>query len=465
MIWLYNTLTKTKEQFTPIKEGTVTMYNCGPTVYGYPHIGNMRSYIFADTLKRVLGYDGLKVHQVINITDVGHLTGDGDEGADKIESSAKKEGKKAQEIADFYTKIFFEELKKLNINIANTDFPKATEHIKEQIALIQSLEEKGFTYKTSDGIYFDTSKFKDYGKLGHQNLEGNIAGARVSINSEKINPSDFALWKFSPAHGKREQEWESPWGTGFPGWHIECSAMSKKYLGDTFDIHTGGVDHITIHHNNEIAQSESANGKTLANFWLHNEYLMIDGEKISKSIGNIITLNDLQTKNISPLAFRLFILGAHYRSHINFTWDAVLANEKAYQKIIKAYQKLGDTVGNINQEYQKEFIEAVNDDLNTSLAIALLWKLIKDKNVNDADKLATIDSFDMVLGLNIKSESQHKEKKPAKIPKKVIDLILAREEARKNKNWILSDEKRKEIEELGYFVKDTENGQEITKKS
>ncbi len=332
--FFHNTLSGEIELFEPIKTGEVSMYHCGPTVYSKAHIGNMRAYIFADILKRFFLYQGYKVNQVINITDVGHLTDDGDGGDDKVEKKAREAKLRAQDIINEVTKYFFDDLKLLNINTENTLFPKATDHIKEQIEMIQILEKKGHTYQTSDGIYFDTSTYPPYGKLGNINLENLKEGARVEINEEKKNPTDFALWKFSKLEDKRQQEWESPWGIGFPGWHIECSAMSKKYLGETFDIHTGGIDHIPVHHNNEIAQSESANGKEQANFWLHFKHILINNEKISKSLGNDIYIDDLLKKNISPLAYRYWLLTADYKTQINFTWEALIASKTAYEKLV-----------------------------------------------------------------------------------------------------------------------------------
>ncbi|HKZ34226.1 MAG TPA: cysteine--tRNA ligase, partial [Candidatus Nanoarchaeia archaeon] len=317
MIKLYNTLTRKKEVFKPLKKGQVGVYTCGPTVYWYQHIGNLRTYIFADILKRVFLYNNYKVKHIINVTDVGHLTSDADTGEDKIERAAKREGKTAREIADYYLRIFQEDFKKLNILEPNS-WPKATEHIKEQIELIKKLEEKGFTYKTNDGIYFNTGKLKDYGKLARLKIRGLQAGKRISLG-EKKNKTDFALWKFSPLGEKRQQEWDSPWGIGFPGWHIECSAMSMKYLGENFDIHTGGQDHIQIHHTNEIAQSEAATGKPFVRYWLHGAWLLFRGRKISKSLGGLYTISELEKLGFEPIDFRYLCLGTHYRKPLSFT--------------------------------------------------------------------------------------------------------------------------------------------------
>jgi len=376
---LYNTLTGKKEPFLPLIPGKVSMYNCGPTVYNYAHIGNLRSYIFADILKRTLEWNKYDVQQVINITDVGHLVGDGDTGQDKMEKTAQIEKKTAQEIATFYTNAFFDDITTLNIDKSKIVFCRATDHIPEQIALIQTLEKKGFTYITSDGVYFDTAKFRNYGKLGNIDLAGLEEGSRVSINTEKRNKTDFALWKFSPRDEKRQQEWPSPYGIGFPGWHIECSAMSMKYLGETFDIHTGGIDHIPVHHNNEIAQSESATGKPYVRYWLHNAFLNIDGHKISKSIGNTLYLRNLVTKGISPLAYRYWLLTGHYRTMLNFTEESVLGAQTALVKLINHFIEWRQLpLGKEHTEYVKKFEDFINDDLDTPKALALLWELVKD---------------------------------------------------------------------------------------
>ncbi len=451
---LFNTLTNKKEKFVPIKSGRVSMYNCGPTVYFFAHIGNMRAYVFADTLKRVFEYFEYDVKQVINITDVGHLTSDDDlKGDDKIETAAKKEGKTAEEIARFYENAYYKDLKDLNIETKNTEFPRATEHIKEQIEIIKILEEKGFAYRISDGIYFDTSKFKGYGKLGNINVKEQREGARVEINNEKRNPADFALWKFSPQTNsaeKRLQEWPSPWGVGFPGWHIECSAMSRKYLGQPFDIHTGGIDHIPVHHNNEIAQSEAAFGVPLANYWLHNEFLAVGGEKMSKSIGNIFTISDLKERRIHPLSFRYWLLISHYRTPANFTWEAVAGVQNAFEKIINIYSELPNS-DTIDEELLDKFAKAISDDLNTSVAIALLQEAKSKFAINEMDK---------VLGLNIaKLSIEIKEN----IPEEILEIKKERDLARQEKNWQKSDELRTEIEKEGYVLEDKNNGGIIRK--
>lgn len=477
-LFFFNTFGLKKREFRPIKAGTVSMYNCGPTVYDFAHIGNMRSYIFADTLRRVFEYNNLKVKQVINITDVGHLTDNADSGEDRVENQAKKEQKTAKEITDFYTEKFTADLRAINIPVGKIIFPRATEHIGEQIAFIKTLEEKGYTYKTSDGVYFDTSKFPSYGKLGGINLKGLQEGARVEANPEKKNPTDFALWKFSvntksdlvhKPEEKRQQEWPSPWGTGFPGWHIECSAMSMKYLGRQFDIHTGGIDHIPVHHNNEIAQTESVTGRTMANFWLHNDFLTIEGRKISKSLGNTITLDNLANRAISPLAFRYWLLTGHYRTPMNFTWEAAEGASAALKKLRQSIVfELGQKIGKVNTGYQKRFHQFVNDDLNTARAIALIWDILKDEKISKEDKRATILDFDKVLGLKLADLDQTAAEMRSAVvpqnrwPKEIAALVAEREKARATKDWKRADELRAEISKKGYVLKDTPQGPELS---
>ncbi|MEI6850014.1 MAG: cysteine--tRNA ligase, partial [archaeon] len=368
MLKLFNTLTRKKEEFKPIKKGNVGMYSCGPTVYWYQHIGNMRAYLFADTLKRVLLYNKYKVKHVINITDVGHLTSDADEGEDKMEKAASKEGRSAKEIAEYYFDAFHKDLKKLNI-LEPSKWTKATEHIEEQIELIKKLEKKGYTYLTNDGIYFNTKKFKDYSKFARLNIEGLEAGKRIDIGDKK-NKTDFALWKFS-GQTKRQQEWESPWGKGFPGWHIECSAMSMKYLGKHFDIHTGGIDHIPIHHTNEIAQSECATGDKFVNYWLHNDFLLFKGEKVSKSKGGLYTISELEELGYRAEHYRYLFLLTQYNRPLNFTIENLDAARTAFERIRRKIIELKEIKlkGNDKtKQYEKEFLESINDDLNTPRA-------------------------------------------------------------------------------------------------
>lgn len=458
VIKLYNTLSRKKEEFKPIKQGEVGLYTCGPTVYNYAHIGNLRTYIFEDILKRVLIYNGYNVNHVMNITDVGHLTGDRDMGEDKIEKESQKENKNAYEIAEFYTKKFKEDLENLNIISPNT-FCKATDNIKEQIDMIKTLEEKGFTYKTSDGIYFDTSKVPDYTKLSHQKIESLKEGARVEKNDEKKSPTDFALWKFSPKGTKRQMEWDSPWGIGFPGWHIECSAMSVKYLGNHFDIHCGGVDHINIHHTNEIAQTESATGeKPCVNYWIHGEFLSLkNNEKMAKSTGNFLTIqSEFINKNIDPLVFRFATFSIHYRKQMEWNEKIAINAKSGYDSLISKIKNLGSISGQIDKKFKEEFISNVNDDLNIPKAIATLQDVLKSK-LNNEDKLATVLDFDKILGLGFNKIEQDN------IPDEIKTLAKDRLVARANKDWNKSDQIRNKIKELGYEIKDIDSGYKINR--
>jgi len=458
-LFLYNTLTRKKEEFKPIKKNSVGLYTCGPTVYNFAHIGNLRSYVFEDILKRALLYNGYKVKHVMNITDVGHLTGDMDMGEDKLEVGAKREGKTAWQIAEFYAKAFRDDLKKLNI-LEPEVWCKATDYIKEQIDLIKILETKGYTYKTSDGIYYDTAKFKGYNKLSHLDLATLREGARVEVNEEKRNPTDFALWKFGPEDKKRQMEWPSPWGVGFPGWHIECSAMSLTLLKDQLDIHCGGIDHINIHHTNEIAQSEAATGKKFFNYWLHGAFLNIaGGKKMAKSADGFLTLeNAFIKKGINPLVFRFACLQTHYRKPMEYSEAAMKNAKTGLEHLYNQVKELGGSVSKINQEFKKKFLEAVNDDINMPQALAAIQELLKSSLVNE-EKLATVLDFDKVLGLNL-----HQAGIAEKIPSEIKKLAEEREAARQNKNWQESDRLRLEIEKLGYIVEDIKDGQRISRK-
>lgn len=462
MLKIYNTLSKKEEEFKPIKDGSVGMYSCGPTVYNYAHIGNLRSYVFADILKRTLSYHDLAVTHVINITDVGHLVSDGDDGDDKMTKALKRENlpmtlESMKEIALKYEQAYLEDLEKLNIIPAN-HFPRATDHIEEDIEIIKKLEEKGFVYKTSDGLYFDTSKDSNYGKLGGLSDE-NVA--RVEVNNEKKNPRDFALWKFSAkggsAFGGNPLGWKTPWGKGFPGWHIECSGMSMKYLGEHFDIHTGGIDHIAIHHNNEIAQSENATGKEYVNYWVHNNFLNVDNQKISKSLSNDIYLSTLEEKGFSAIDYRYFLLQANYQSLVNFTWEALEASKNALKKLKNAYLLLGSDMGVINHDFKKRFTEELDKNLNTAGALAVLWQLVHDEDMLLADKKATLIDFDKVLGLGM-SMWTHDE-----IPEEVLQLAKERAQAKNAKDWPKADEIRDQIAKLGYEVLDKGEDFEIRK--
>src|SRR3972149_7458306 len=431
-IFLNNVLTRKKEKFTPITSGQVGIYTCGPTVYDYAHIGHARTYIFADILQRTLEYNALVVKRVMNITDVGHLTSDSDTGEDKMEKGAEREKKTVWEIADFYTKDFFDMIEALNIKKPEI-VPKATDHIKEMIELIKTLEEKGFTYKLADGIYFDTSKFPKYGELTGQtweDMQKNLrAGARVEMAPGKEHPTEFALWKFSPIGEKRQMEWESPWGKGFPGWHIECSAMSMKYLGESFDIHTGGVDHIPVHHTNEIAQSEGVTGKPFVKYWLHGEFLKVDGGRMGKSLGNAYTLHDIENKGYEALALRYLYLTAHYRDSLNFTWDSLssaqIALNKLREQVLAAKTQITRTLLSTEKrkkvdDYSIRFVNAVNDDLNTPQALAVLWEALKS-NIPSEDKYDLALSFDEVLGLKLAEVQDIKVEIPEEIRKLLID--------------------------------------------
>jgi cysteinyl-tRNA synthetase len=462
-LFLYNTLTRQKEEFKPIKPDEIGLYTCGPTVYNYAHIGNLRTYLFEDFLRRTLEYNGYSVKHVMNITDVGHLTGDMDMGEDKLEVGAKREGKSAWEIAAFYTEAFKKDLAFLNIQ-EPTIWCQATDNIKEQLDLIKVLEKKGFTYRTSDGIYFDTAKIKDYNKLSHLPLDELKEGARVEKNPEKKNPTDFALWKFSPTGAKRQMEWSSPWGVGFPGWHIECSAMSLKYLAGELDIHCGGIDHINIHHTNEIAQSEAATGKKFFNYWLHGVFLNITGgKKMAKSADNFLTLdNALVQKGINPLAYRFAALQVHYRKPMEYSEEGI---KQASDGLISLYEQvawLGEEKGKISLKYKQKFLEAINDDLNMPQALAALFSVLKS-DLSEADQLATILDFDSILGLKLdQAKNMVKENIALEdLPKKVQDLVNKRVQAREKKDWALSDKLRKEIEAQGYALEDTAEGVKI----
>ncbi len=462
-LYLYNTLTRKKEEFTPIRPPEVGLYTCGPTVYNYAHIGNLRTYIFEDILKRVLRYNGYRVKHVMNITDVGHLTGDRDMGEDKMEKGAAREGKTAWDIAEFYTQAFKRDIALLNI-IEPDIWVKATDTIGDQIDLIRALEAKGFTYQTADGIYFDTSKFKDYGKLSSQNLDALQEGARVEKNPEKHNPTDFALWKFSPRDVKRQMEWNSPWGLGFPGWHIECSAMSMKYLGDQLDIHCGGADHVDVHHTNEIAQSEAATGRKFFNFWMHGAFLNITGgKKMAKSEGNFLTIaNALVNNNINPMAYRFAAFQTHYRKPMEYSDEAIEAARNGllhlHNQVRQVTQNAAGRKGSISAEFKTAFLEAINDDLNVPRALAAVQEMLKS-SIPDPEKYATVLDYDRVLGLMLDQADQEEA-----LPVEVQELVEARRKAREARDWTTSDRLRDEIQALGYMVQDGKGGMKIIKK-
>lgn len=478
------------EEFVPTNPPKVGMYSCGPTVYHYPHIGNLRTYISNDILKRTLTLNGFDVLHVMNITDVGHLVGDSDSGEDKMEKGAKREGKTVWQIAEYYANDFWDSLEKLNIIKPNV-ICKATDYIKEMINLISALEQKGYTYRIDDGVYFDTSKMPDYGKLARLDLKGLKAGARIELVEGKKNNTDFALWKFSYPGGRsfdsarddfvsrRQMEWDSPWGLGFPGWHIECSAMSLKKLGNAFendnfygersrtiDIHSGGIDHIPVHHTNEIAQSEAATGKQFVKYWIHFAHLVVDDEKMSKSLGNFYTKNDIENRGFDLLDFRYLCLNIHYRATMNFTWEAVTSGRRALNKLYDKTAVLNDKYSEDTklskeaEEFLNRFTSAINSDLNTSEVLSALWSML-DSGVSENEKAFLVEKFDKVLGLDLlKGRS-------VIIPEELIKLALVRDQYRKLKDWAKSDDIRKQILDKAkneYFIEDTTGGTVIKKK-
>ncbi len=461
MLKIYNTLTREKEEFKPLEENEVRIYTCGPTVYYYAHIGNMRAYIFMDNLRKVLKLNGFTLKHVMNITDVGHMTSDSDEGEDKMNKAAREQKLSPWEIAEKYTKAFLVDLDKLNIERPEI-ICKATDHIKDMEEFVKKIVENGYGYETSKGIYFDTSKLPSYGELSKANVKENKAGARVEVDNEKRNPLDFALWIKAPK--EHIMKWDSKWGLCYPGWHIECSAMSNKYLGHQFDIHTGGIDAIPIHHENEIAQSKGAYGKGPAKYWMHVEFLQVDGGKMSKSLGNNYTISDLEKRGYSPLAFRYLTYTSHYRNKLNFTWEAMEASQKALDRLKDAYQthlKGNDDIpdDNIN-EYRDKFVEALNDDLNFSSALAVVWDVIKlpTKSKKVAKLLL---EFDKILSLDIDKKEDKKDN--LDITEEVLNLLEKRKEARKNKDFVRSDEIRDKLKKMGYIVIDSKEGQKLEK--
>lgn len=459
-IYFYNTLTKKKEIFKPIQEKEIKMYSCGPTVYKDATIGNMRTNLFQDTLRRVLRYNGYTLKHAMNITDVGHLVSDGDEGEDKMLKSAREEKKTPMEIAEHYTKLFFEDLAALNIETPEI-ICKATDHIQEMLEYVQKLVERGYAYETSTAIYFDIAKLDKYPILSNVNLEEQKAGARVDVDQEKRNPYDFALWIKAPEN--HLMKWDSPWGASYPGWHIECSAMGQKYLGEQFDIHTGGIDLIPTHHENEIAQSKGRSGKIPANYWMHGEYLLIDGGKMSKSLGNVYLLKDLIQRGYHPLVYRIFSYSCHYRNKLNFTWEGMEAARKSLERLKNGYQLHLTGKDEVEdkqiEEFEEKFHLAINDDLNMPLAMGTVWEVVRQekKSPKFADLLA---KFDMVLGLKIEEPMNQKQEE---IPEDILELVEQRKQARENKDWGKSDELRDLIQSKGYQIKDTKEGVEIKK--
>jgi cysteinyl-tRNA synthetase len=496
-IYFYNTLTRRKEEFRPAIPGEVSMYSCGPTVYLYASIGNFKTYVFSDVLRRTLEYNGLAVRQVMNVTDVGHLVSDADEGEDKVAAEAARQNKTPWEIAEYYAEVFFRDADRLNI-LRPSITSKATDHIPHMIRMVEEIVGNGYGYETDDGIYFDISKFPEYGRLSGVNLEKQMAGARVEINTEKRNAADFLLWRKAPK--EHIMQWESPWGMGYPGWHIECSAMSREYLGDQFDIHTGGIDHIPIHHENEIAQSQACTGKVPARFWMHGEFLQVDGGKMSKSLKNVYTLDDLAAKGYEPLAFRFFCLGAHYRTKLNFTWDALTGAQTGLRGLRAQIQRVvqeaatgsdaqvmsdadaeararshtdtqvrshtdAEVPGGAQEkaaQFRLAFNEAINDDLNTPKALAVVWEAVKsDLGPCLRDLVA---DFDRVLAVDLLTgQIKNEQVEESELPAEVTALLNERAEAREAKDWAKSDSLRDKLREMGYAVKDVKGGYEVTR--
>ena len=463
---IYNSLTRQIEEFAPIKKGTVGVYSCGPTVYWNQHIGHMYAYVQWDSMVRLLRYNGYDVNWVINVTDVGHMVSDEDEGEDKMEKGAKREGVTVTEIAKKYTNQFLQSLDMLNVQRPDVLCP-ATAHINEIIELIKKIEANGFAYKTKTGLVFDTGKFPSYADFAGLNLADQEAGVRVEIDPEKKNPWDFLLWVTNqPNH---IMQWDSPWGMGFPGWHIECTAMSNKYLGEKFDIHTGGKEHKPVHHTNEIAQAYGAFRHQMVNYWMHNDWLVFDGEKMSKSLGNNVLVTDLVEKGFSPLALRYLALTSHYRKGLNFTWSSLAAAQTAYEKL-KMFIKSGrveelesrrslskEKLKKIDQ-YQARFMEAVNNDLNFPMALGVMWETLKS-NIPDFDKRELILDWDQILGLGLANPDEVKT-----VPEEIKKLAGDREVLRKQGKFVEADNVRMEIEKLGYTIKDTAHGTDIQPK-
>lgn len=482
-LFLYNTLGKERQLFT-LAPGSkqVRMYNCGPTVYGKQHIGNLSMFIFTDILRRTLEFDGYSVKQTINITDFGHLTSDADEGEDKMLKGLKHEKLKPtmenmHALATKYMNIFLEDIRTLNVTVDTVSFPRASEHVPGQIAMIQTLEEKGYAYVTDDGVYFDTARFPRYGALGGIDLEGLRQGARVEVVSGKRNPTDFALWKLAHhTRGAAKMGWDSPWGHGFPGWHIECSAMARATLGEQIDIHTGGIEHIPVHHNNEIAQSESASGRRpFSRFWLHRAHIQIDGGKIAKSGGQVVYLSDIIERGFHPLALRYLFMGAHYRTNMNFTWESLAAAQKAFFKLLRLCEELrSQPVGSVSHHWKECFRERINDDIDTPGAIAVVWELIRDKHLSPSDLRATLLEFDKVLGLSLAEPDEQAKKllseispehlREEDIPHDVRDLLHRRETARAEKDYTRADAIRAEIDDKGFLLEDSPTGARLYKK-
>lgn len=460
MLKLFNTLSRKVEEFTPLNPGQVTMYTCGPTVYDYTHIGHLKKYIGDDLLKRILMANGYQVKHVMNITDVGHLTSDADAGDDKLEKGAKERNMTVWEVAKFFEDYFFKATDQVNITRPDI-VPRATEHIKEQIKLIEILTEKGFTYTTDEAVYFDVSKFPNYTKLSGQKLEEKEIGVRDEVRTDpkKKHPQDFALWFFTVGHFKDHQmRWDSPFGEGFPGWHVECSAMSMQYLGNTLDIHTGGIDHIPVHHTNEIAQSEGATGQEFVRFWVHHNFLNVNNEKMAKSLRNFLRLEDVLERGFDPLSLRYLFLTTHYRDQLNFTFEALEASQNALNNLREEIRDWETGDGEYSNEYFELFLKHASDDLKLPQALAVMWEMVKSDlpSFHKADQLLKMDQ---ILGLNLDKYIGVK----IEIPEEVMKLVEQREEARKTGNFVKSDEVRKEIKKMGFEIEDTPNGSKLKK--
>lgn len=464
-VQLYNTMSRKVEEFVPLKEDLVGMYGCGPTVYNYAHIGNLRTYIFEDTLKRMLVHAGFKVKHVMNITDVGHLTGDGDDGEDKMEKSARETGKSVWDIAKFYTDAFFKDYDALNIIRPDVVCP-ATRHIPQMIELIQRLEKGGHTYIAGGNVYFSIDTLPDYGKLARLKLDELQSGARIDVDSNKRNPKDFVLWFTNSKFGEQAMMWDSPWGRGYPGWHIECSAMSMYYLGEQFDIHCGGIDAIPVHHTNEIAQSEAATGKKWVNYWMHGEFLLTEKGKMSKSSGEFLTMSLLQSKGFDALDYRYFCLGAHYRTQLQFSLEGLSGARTARlglnERVAALGKEIAQNVGQKAQEYKDAFDSYVCDDLSMARALSVLWGVLKDNEVPNPEKLAVVRYMDEVLGLKL--DKVEKADSDSEMSQELKELLDARAEAKKNKDWASADKIRDILAEKGFSVKDTPQGPVLVKK-
>ncbi len=457
-VFLTNTLSGQKELFIPGKPGLALIYSCGPTVYSRAHIGNLRAYVFSDTIARLLTATGYRVRRVINITDVGHLVGDGDDGDDKMSVGAARERTTPEMIATRYTKLFIEDIHALNIDTDSITFPRATEYIKEQIALAKTLEEKGFAYRLSDGLYFDTQKFPGYGKLGGFSGAQLEAGARVEVVRGKRHPVDFVLWRVAKPNDL--QQWDSPWGRGNPGWHIECSAMARSLLGQEIDIHTGGEDHISVHHNNEIAQSEAASGRTFVRCWMHSAFLTMDGEKASKSLGNVVYLSDIAEKGHDSLALRYFFLQAHYRTPLSFSWDAIAGAATALERLWKVSQQVANESKRIgvSSEAEERFLVTMHDDLGTPQALGILWDSLRSEDYTPEEKWGLLEAADAHLGLSLLHPPVLGVLEEKEVPEDVRNMLTKREEARASHDFEQADRIRKDIEHSGYRVDDGPDG-------